>query len=71
MRHATGSAHGRSDLGASVASVLARRDALDYLIVETSGAADPRPIACALQVARAVQQRRVARTMQSWHGTAA
>ena len=38
----------KDDLRQAVLSVLERRDAVDYLIVETSGAADPRPVAASL-----------------------
>ena len=38
----------KDDLRRAVLSVLERRDSVDYLVIETSGAADPRPVAAAL-----------------------
>ena len=38
----------KDDLRGAVQRVLERRETLDYMIVETSGAADPRPVAAAL-----------------------
>ena len=38
----------KDDLRKAVLSVLDRRDTVDYLVVETSGAADPRPVAATL-----------------------
>ena len=35
--------HVKDDLRRAVLSVLERRDTVDYLVIETSGAADPRP----------------------------
>ena len=38
----------KDDLRQAVLSVLERRDTVEYLVVETSGAADPRPVAATL-----------------------
>ena len=38
----------KDDLRQAVLSVLERRDTVDYLVIETSGAADPRPVAATL-----------------------
>ena len=38
----------KDDLRRAVLSVLERRESVDYLVIETSGATDPRPVAAAL-----------------------
>ena len=40
--------HVKDDLRRAVLQVLERRDTVDYLVIETSGAADPRPVAATL-----------------------
>lgn len=43
----------KDDLRKAVMTVLERKDTVDYLVIETSGAADPRPVAASLQQVRA------------------
>lgn len=40
--------HVKDDLRRAVLAVLERRETVDYLVIETSGAADPRPVAATL-----------------------